>query len=319
MRIQCPFCGERDLSEFVYHGDANADRPDPDAADAAERFFEAVYLRDNPAGPHRRALVSRLRLPQLAARASQYAHARDSRRRVRQTGTARSDARIMNDSRNAASPNRLATPGLIDRSQVACPSSSTAGATRASAATRWPRRCSRRACGSSVDPSSTTVRAASSLPDPRSRTRSSSCAAARGASRTRARPSPSCSRGSRRAARTAGPRSPSMSARSIRCSRPIFVAGFYYKTFMWPAAFWEKLYEPLIRRAAGLGRASHEADPDTLREGPRILRCAHHRRRARPVSPPRSPPDAPVRASSSATRIFCSAAASTTSAMKSTT
>jgi sarcosine oxidase subunit alpha len=32
---------------------------------------------------------------------------------------------------------------------------------------------------------------------------------------------------------------------------PLFPAGFYYKTFMWPAAFWEKLYEPLIRRAAG--------------------------------------------------------------------
>ena len=31
-----------------------------------------------------------------------------------------------------------------------------------------------------------------------------------------------------------------------------FAAGFYYKTFMWPAAFWEKLYEPAIRRAAGL-------------------------------------------------------------------
>src|SRR6185312_6578444 len=44
---------------------------------------------------------------------------------------------------------------------------------------------------------------------------------------------------------------------------PIFVAGFYYKTFMWPAALWEKLYEPAIRRAAGLGRASAAADPDT--------------------------------------------------------
>ena len=43
---------------------------------------------------------------------------------------------------------------------------------------------------------------------------------------------------------------------------PLFVAGFYYKTFMWPAALWEKLYEPAIRRAAGLGRASREADPD---------------------------------------------------------
>ena len=31
---------------------------------------------------------------------------------------------------------------------------------------------------------------------------------------------------------------------------------------MWPAAFWEKLYEPLIRRAAGLGRAAGAEDPD---------------------------------------------------------
>ncbi|MGH8319050.1 MAG: sarcosine oxidase subunit alpha family protein [Steroidobacteraceae bacterium] len=44
---------------------------------------------------------------------------------------------------------------------------------------------------------------------------------------------------------------------------PVFVAGFYYKTFMWPAAFWEKVYEPAIRRAAGLGRASLEPDPDS--------------------------------------------------------
>jgi methylglutamate dehydrogenase subunit C len=43
----------------------------------------------------------------------------------------------------------------------------------------------------------------------------------------------------------------------------LFVAGFYYKTFMWPAAFWEKVYEPIIRRAAGLGSASMEADPDS--------------------------------------------------------
>jgi sarcosine oxidase subunit alpha len=42
----------------------------------------------------------------------------------------------------------------------------------------------------------------------------------------------------------------------------IFVAGFYYKTFMWPKSFWERIYEPLIRRAAGLGTASKEPDPD---------------------------------------------------------
>jgi sarcosine oxidase subunit alpha len=43
---------------------------------------------------------------------------------------------------------------------------------------------------------------------------------------------------------------------------PFFGAGFYYKTFMWPAAFWERVYEPLIRRAAGLGKAAMQADPD---------------------------------------------------------
>ncbi|MGQ9366504.1 sarcosine oxidase subunit alpha family protein [Azospirillum sp. ST 5-10] len=42
----------------------------------------------------------------------------------------------------------------------------------------------------------------------------------------------------------------------------LFSAGFYYKTFMWPASFWERVYEPLIRRAAGLGRAAGAADPD---------------------------------------------------------
>jgi sarcosine oxidase subunit alpha len=42
----------------------------------------------------------------------------------------------------------------------------------------------------------------------------------------------------------------------------LLVAGFYYKTFMWPASLWEKLYEPIIRKAAGLGSASKEPDPD---------------------------------------------------------
>lgn len=43
----------------------------------------------------------------------------------------------------------------------------------------------------------------------------------------------------------------------------LFVAGFYYKTFKWPSALWERLYEPVIRRAAGLGRLSGLPDPDT--------------------------------------------------------
>ena len=43
---------------------------------------------------------------------------------------------------------------------------------------------------------------------------------------------------------------------------PLFPAGFYYKTFMWPPAFWNKVYERVIRRAAGLGKAPTEPDPD---------------------------------------------------------
>ncbi|MCK3776798.1 sarcosine oxidase subunit alpha family protein [Ensifer sesbaniae] len=44
---------------------------------------------------------------------------------------------------------------------------------------------------------------------------------------------------------------------------PFLGAGFYYKTFMWPKQFWERVYEPFIRRAAGLGRAVLEPDPET--------------------------------------------------------
>ena len=44
---------------------------------------------------------------------------------------------------------------------------------------------------------------------------------------------------------------------------PFLTAGFYYKTFMWPASFWEPIYEKIIRRSAGLGSAAVEPDPDT--------------------------------------------------------
>ena len=48
-------------------------------------------------------------------------------------------------------------------------------------------------------------------------------------------------------------------------------AGFYYKTFMWPSAFWEKFYEPIIRKAAGLGSISLKDDPDDYDRG--FLHC----------------------------------------------
>jgi sarcosine oxidase subunit alpha len=55
-------------------------------------------------------------------------------------------------------------------------------------------------------------------------------------------------------------------------------AGFYYKTFMGPRslgrvsrASWKRIYEPAIRRMAGLGRAPIEADPD--RYASRFAHC----------------------------------------------
>lgn len=49
MRIACPHCGERDVSEFVYHGDASRIRPEGSTA-TPDAMFDYVYLRDNPAG-----------------------------------------------------------------------------------------------------------------------------------------------------------------------------------------------------------------------------------------------------------------------------
>jgi len=51
IRIKCPFCGERDHSEFSYGGDATVDYPALDAS--VEDWNEAVYLRRNPRGPHK--------------------------------------------------------------------------------------------------------------------------------------------------------------------------------------------------------------------------------------------------------------------------
>ncbi len=43
---------------------------------------------------------------------------------------------------------------------------------------------------------------------------------------------------------------------------PVFVAGFYYKTFMGPTRKAWMFYEHFIRKAAGLGAATTKADPD---------------------------------------------------------
>ena len=51
---------------------------------------------------------------------------------------------------------------------------------------------------------------------------------------------------------------------------PLLPAGFYYKTFMWPASFWGK-YEYFIRKSAGLGKSPTKADPDIYEH--RYIHC----------------------------------------------
>ncbi len=54
MIINHPLLGPRDAQEFTYLGDAALiDRPDWQGEDAQSRFYEYLYLRDNPAGTHR--------------------------------------------------------------------------------------------------------------------------------------------------------------------------------------------------------------------------------------------------------------------------
>lgn len=51
MLIPCPCCGNRDVSEFTYLGDAKVRRPDP--AKASEQdWTDFIYQRDNPRGAH---------------------------------------------------------------------------------------------------------------------------------------------------------------------------------------------------------------------------------------------------------------------------
>ena len=54
MIINHPLLGPRDAQEFTYLGDASLiERPDWQAEDATEQFYNYQYLRNNPAGEHR--------------------------------------------------------------------------------------------------------------------------------------------------------------------------------------------------------------------------------------------------------------------------
>ena len=51
LRINCPFCGLRDFTEFTYGEDASLTRPEWGSEDM-QAWYEYVFLRDNPRGRH---------------------------------------------------------------------------------------------------------------------------------------------------------------------------------------------------------------------------------------------------------------------------
>jgi methylglutamate dehydrogenase subunit B len=52
LRIPCPWCGERDYTEFRYGSDASKMRPAHGAGDM-KSWHDYIFLFDNPKGPHR--------------------------------------------------------------------------------------------------------------------------------------------------------------------------------------------------------------------------------------------------------------------------
>ena len=313
----------RGNEEFAYLGDATVQRPPADPAlpldDAArQQWVDYVYLRDNPAGRIASCgSTSRAAGPGWWSRAMS-ARTPSSRWSPRATSRWRGARPADQDpvrhpaSRTHSPLSAWHASGVhrrhgIDRSRRSR-SPSTAAPTAAIPATRWRRRCWRTGCTWSAGRSSITGRAASSPPARRSPMRWSSCAqGARREPNTRATTAELYD-GLVAASQNRWPslRFDLLAINSVLA--PILSAGFYYKTFMWPASFWEKVYEPLIRRAAGLGRAAGRRRSGHLREGVPALRRAGRRRRCRGADGRAGGRDGPARASCCARRTSASAA-----------
>ena len=215
-------------------------------------------------------------------------------------------------------PFRLA-PAASSTARAASASPSTAGAMPAIPATRWPRRCSPTACVWSAARSNITGRAASSAPAPEEPNALVDVRTARGASRTRAPPRSSSTTASTPRARTAGRRSPSTSAAVNQLVAPFFGAGFYYKTFMWPAHVLGARLRAVIRRSRrARPRRRREPDPDHYEKA--FAFCDVLVIGAGPAGPHGGarPRAAPARASSSPRRISASAAGSRRALRRST-
>ena len=251
MLIPCPWCGPRNQIEFTYGGDATLRRPAPDAPEAA--WVDYVYLRDNPRGPHRRVVVARRRLPQLVQGRARYASRTRSSPARRQISVGRIAERRRHRGHAACAwPN-----GGRDRSRASArASASTAlryegyrgrharlGAARERRASRRPQL--------QVSPPARHLQAGAEEPN----------ALVQLGEGARTEPNIRATtvelfHGLVARSQNCWPSVPFDIGAVARFVSPLLPAGFYYKTFMAgpPSRAW-LIYEPLIRRAAGMGTA----------------------------------------------------------------
>ena len=50
--IECPWCGDRDESEFTYGGEAHVIRPESPESVTDEQWADYLFFRKNPKGDH---------------------------------------------------------------------------------------------------------------------------------------------------------------------------------------------------------------------------------------------------------------------------
>ncbi len=275
MRIPCPHCGERDLREFSYLGDATLARPRSERRRRAERLQRLCLSPRQSGRPASRILVSRLRLPGLARRR------RATRARTRSSAarSCKADSMSAEPNRSPTKASRIAWPAA-DRSRAAAalrvstarPIDGFAGDTLASALLANGIRLVGRSF--KYHRPRGILTAGPEEPNALVELRSG----ARREPNTRAT-TIELFDGLEAASQNRWPSLRFDLRRVNSLFAPFLPAGFYYKTFMWPAAFWEKVYEPLIRRAAGLGRASGRDRSRSVRASLCVLRRAGHRRR----------------------------------------
>ena len=249
MRITCPHCGARDAQEFSYLGAADLQRPEGMAASEAA-MADYVYQRDNPAGVHRELWYHGAGCHAWLVVTRDTPLPRDHGGRGREGAQGGSGGM-------STQPFRLASGGLIDRGQQldfsfdGASYRGYAGDTLASALLANGVRLVGRSfkyhrprgilSAGPEEPNALVELRSGARREPNTRaTVVELFGGLTAASQNRW---------------------PSLAFDLLSINglvSPALVAGFYYKTFMWPASFWEKLYEPLIRRAAGLAAAPPE-------------------------------------------------------------